>query len=128
MGLGPVLCSTTKRLIAVDRSTTETKTRASIAVCFAKRLSTALNHEHQVGVKLDEALVSIEPSSHVGILVGGVVVEDHMHGVTRRHLRLDRVEEANKVLMTMALHIASDHGVPSISLRAANSIVVPWRW
>ena len=54
-------------------------------------------------------LVSIEPSSHVGILVGGVGVEDHMHGFARRHL-LDRVEEANKVLMTMALHIASDHG------------------
>ncbi len=55
-----------------------------------------------------EALVSIEPSSHVGMFVGGLVVEDHIHGFARRHL--ERVEEANKLLMTMALHIASDHG------------------
>jgi hypothetical protein len=124
-----ILCSTTKRLMAAYSSTTETKTPGlrRRSVSFAKKLSTALSHEHDVGVKLDEASVSIEPSSHVGILVGGVGVEDHMHGFARRHL-LDRVEEANKVLMTMALHIASDHGVPSISLRAANSIVVPWRW
>ena len=57
-----------------------------------------------------EALVPIEPSSHIGMLVSGVVVEDHMHGFAGRHLRLDRVEEADKLLMTMALHIASDHG------------------
>ena len=31
-----------------------------------------------------------------------------MHGFAGRYLRLDRVEEANKLLMTMALHIASD--------------------
>ena len=57
-----------------------------------------------------EALVSIEPSSHIGMLVGGVVVEDHMHGFAGRHFCLDRIEEADKLLMTMALHIASDHG------------------
>jgi hypothetical protein len=57
-----------------------------------------------------EALVSIEPSSHIGMLVGGVIVEDHMHGFAGRHFGLDRIEEADKLLMTMALHIASDHG------------------
>src|SRR3979411_2131472 len=57
-----------------------------------------------------EALVSIEPSTHMGMLVGGVVVEDHMHGFAGRHFCLDRIEEADKLLMTMALHIASNHG------------------
>jgi len=88
MGFGLVLCSTTKRLIAVYRSTPRRRPRASIAVCFAKKLSMALSHEHDAGVKLDEASVSIEPSSHVGILVGGVVVEDHMHGFARRSIAL----------------------------------------
>src|SRR5258706_13619964 len=34
---------------------------------------------------------------------------DHMHGFAGRHFCLDRIEEADKLLMTMALHIASDH-------------------
>jgi hypothetical protein len=33
-----------------------------------------------------------------------------MHGFAGRHLRFGRIEEADKLLMTMALHIASDHG------------------
>jgi hypothetical protein len=33
-----------------------------------------------------------------------------MHGFAGRHFCLDRIEAADKVLMTMALHIASDHG------------------
>jgi hypothetical protein len=99
MGFGLVLCSTTKRLIAAYRSTTETKNPRlhRRLVSFAKKLSTALSHEHDLGVKLDEALVSIGPSSRVGILVGGVVAEDSCTAFARRHLRLDRVKEANKL-------------------------------
>src|SRR4030081_1282883 len=110
-GFGLGLCSTTKRLMAACRSTTETKTPRfnRRLVSFAKKPSTALSHEHDVGVKWNVKR-SCRPSTHIGMLVGGVVVEDHMHGFAGRHFCLDRIEEADKLLMTMALHIASDHG------------------
>jgi transposase len=56
-----------------------------------------------------EALVPIEPSAHPGMLVGGVIVEDHMHCFAGRNRRLDGVEEADELLMPMALHVAADH-------------------
>src|SRR5260221_5933114 len=56
-----------------------------------------------------EALVPIEPSAHLGMLVGGVIVEDHMHGFAGRNFRLDGVEETNELLMPVALHVAADH-------------------
>src|SRR5665647_815575 len=52
-GLGLSLCSATKRLMAVWRSMTEWKTprfRRRL-VSLAKKPSTALSHEHDVGVK-----------------------------------------------------------------------------
>ena len=55
-----------------------------------------------------EARMSVEPLPHFRMLVGGVVVEDHVHDLSGRHLRLDGVEEADKLLMTMALHAAAN--------------------
>ena len=55
-----------------------------------------------------EARVSAEPLPHFRMLVGGVVVEDHVHDFSVRHLRLDGVEEADKLLVTMALHAAAN--------------------
>ena len=55
-----------------------------------------------------EARVSVEPLPHFRMLVGGVVVEDHVHDLSGRHLRLDGVEEADKLLVTMALHAAAN--------------------
>ena len=55
-----------------------------------------------------EARVSVEPLPHFRMLVGGVVVEDHVHDFSVRHLRLDGVEEADKLLVTMALHAAAN--------------------
>ena len=55
-----------------------------------------------------EARVSVEPLPHFRMLVGGVVVEDHVHDLSGRHLRLDGVEEADKLLVTMALHAATN--------------------
>jgi hypothetical protein len=57
-----------------------------------------------------EALVPVEPSAHLGMFVGGLVVEDHMHGFASRDLGFDGVEEANELLMAVALHIAADRG------------------
>jgi hypothetical protein len=52
-GFGSELCSTTKRLIATCKSTTDTKTPRFNRrfVSLAKRPSTALSHDAKVGVK-----------------------------------------------------------------------------
>ena len=42
------------------------------------------------------------------MLVGGVVVEDHVDDLSGRHLRLDGVEEADELLVTVALHASAD--------------------
>ena len=44
------------------------------------------------------------------MLVGCVVVDDGVDFFSRRHVRLDGVEEANELLVPVALHIAADHG------------------
>src|SRR5450631_4643239 len=56
-----------------------------------------------------EALVPIEPLAHFGMLVGGVIVDDHMHDLAGGNLRLDSVEEADEFLMPVTLHVAADH-------------------
>ena len=55
-----------------------------------------------------EARVPVEPSRHLWMLVGSVVVEDHVHGLSSRHLRLNGIEEADELLVTMALHISAN--------------------
>src|SRR3977135_3116530 len=49
-----------------------------------------------------------QPSPHLGMLVGGVVVEDDMDDFAGRDLRLDGVEEPDELLMAVALHAATD--------------------
>src|ERR1700726_1820328 len=97
-GFGLVLCSTTKRLMAACRSTTETKTPRfnRRLVSFAKKPSTALSHEHDVGVKWNvKRSCRLSHRRNIGMLVGGVVGEDHMHGFAGRHFCLDRFEEVD---------------------------------
>ena len=56
-----------------------------------------------------EARVSVEPLTHFRMIVSGVVVEDHVHDLSDRHLRLNGVQEADELLVTMALHtLAND--------------------
>ena len=64
-----------------------------------------------------------QPLAHLWMLVGHIIVDDgvdHFH----RDLLLDRIEEADELLVAMALHVAADDGA-SRMLRAANSVVVP---
>jgi hypothetical protein len=56
-----------------------------------------------------EARVTPEPLDHLGMLVGGVVVQDHMDQLARRNLALNGVEKADELLVQMTLHAASDH-------------------
>ena len=55
-----------------------------------------------------EALVAGKPLAHLRVLVGGIIVEDHMDGLGLGNLRLDGVEEADELLMAMALHVLPD--------------------
>ncbi len=50
-----------------------------------------------------------QPGADLGLLVGCVVVEDDVDSLVRRELGLDRVEEADELLMAVALHVAADH-------------------
>ena len=100
-----------KRLMVAWRSTTDRKTPRFNRrfASLAKNPSTALSHEHEVGVKWKvEARMAVEPLTHLWMLVGGVVVEDHVDDLSGRHLRFDGVEEADELLVTMALHISAD--------------------
>ena len=45
---------------------------------------------------------------HLGMLVGGVVVEHNMDDFADRDLRLDRVQEADELLTAVALHTTAD--------------------
>ena len=56
------------------------------------------------------ARMARQPSAHAGMLVGCVVVEDRMDRLASGDFSLDGVEEADELLMAMALHIAAHHG------------------
>jgi hypothetical protein len=43
------------------------------------------------------------------MFVGGIVVEDDVDGLLRRNRFFDAVEEADELLMAMALHTPADH-------------------
>ena len=52
--------------------------------------------------------VPSKPPPHVRMLVGGVVVEDDVHGRFSRHLRFNCIQKADELLVTMALHATAD--------------------
>ena len=56
-----------------------------------------------------EALMPGQPGAHLGVLMGGVIVEDYVDQLSSRDLRLDGVEKADELLMAMALHATPDH-------------------
>ena len=77
----------------------------------AKNPSTAFSQEAEVGREVEgEARVPVEPGAHLGVLVGGVVVEDDVDGLARRNLGVDGVEEADELLVAMAGHVTADDG------------------
>src|SRR5579872_6655145 len=88
---------------ATDRKTPRLRRRL---VRMAKKPSTALSQEAEVGVKW----MARQPLPHGGMLMGGVIVEDRMDGLACRDLALDGVEKADELLMPVALHVAADDG------------------
>ena len=51
-----------------------------------------------------------EPFPHLGLLVGGIVVEHGLDRLVWRNGPLDGVEETDEFLMAVALHAAADDG------------------
>src|SRR5208282_3447758 len=51
-----------------------------------------------------------QPLAYLRMLAGCVVVDDRVDFLSRRHLRLDGIEEADELLVPVALHIAADDG------------------
>jgi hypothetical protein len=51
-----------------------------------------------------------QPFSDPGMLASGIIVEDRMDGVSGGNLAFDRIEEANELLVAMALCVSPDHG------------------
>ena len=88
-GLGSVVGFLEEAVDAACRSTIEWKTprlRRRWA-SLAKKPSTALSQEAEVGVKMeDKAGVTIEPRANLGVLVGGVVVEDNVDDPAGRNV------------------------------------------
>jgi hypothetical protein len=52
--------------------------------------------------------VPSEPLAHLRMLVDGVIVEDHVNKFSGRHLRLNGIQEADELLVPMALHTSAD--------------------
>ena len=57
-----------------------------------------------------EALMTVEPLADLGVLMGGVVIEDNMDRLAVRHFDVDGVEETDKLLMPVTLHVPADDG------------------
>src|SRR5271155_5714046 len=75
-----------------------------------------------------EAGMPFEPGPHLGVLVAAVIVEDDVDELAGRDLCLDRVEEANELLMPVALHAAADdlafeHGIGEPGAAASRASV-----
>ena len=109
-GLGSLLVSARKRLMAAWRSTPERKTPrfSRRRESLAKKPSTALSQDWREVE--DEPLVPGKPGANLGMLVGGIVVEDDVDDLADRYLSLDRVQKADELLMAVALHAAPENG------------------
>ena len=53
--------------------------------------------------------VAIKPLAYLGMFVRRIIIDDGMDRLSCRNLLLDGVEEADEFLMTMTLHVATDH-------------------
>jgi hypothetical protein len=53
--------------------------------------------------------VALEPGLDLGVLVGGVVVQDHVDRLAGRHAALDPVEAAEELLVPVPRQALADH-------------------
>ena len=67
--------------------------------------------------------MALEPGFDPRVLVCGVVVDDQMQFQLGGRLGVDLLEKADELLMAVARHAIAD----DFAVKAANSVVVPWR-
>src|SRR4051794_24747558 len=111
-GLGLGCARPRKRLMAPCRSTTETNTPSFSLrlVSLAKKpLDGAEPGVRGRGEVEGEPVVAVQPGANPRVFVG-VVVQDDVDGLVGRGLRLDDIEEADELLMPVALHVAAYDG------------------
>src|SRR6266436_9985488 len=51
-----------------------------------------------------------KPFAHLGMFMGGVVVDDSVDRLSFWNLRLNGVEEADELLMAVTFHVVTDNG------------------
>ena len=74
----------------------------------------------------NEPAMVFDPFKNLRVFVSGIVVDDHMHRFLLGHPGIDDVEEADELLMAMALHaLADDLAVKHIERR--EKVVTPCR-
>ena len=56
------------------------------------------------------ARVPGEPGTHLGVLVGGIIVEDGVDQLAGRHGGLNPIEKADELLVAVPCHALADHG------------------
>ena len=98
--------------MAAWRSTIERKTPrlSRRRVKTEKKPSTALSQDALVGVKWKTHRGwRASQARTLGCFVGGVVVDDGVDDLAGRDCGLDLVQEADELLMPVALHAAADH-------------------
>ena len=67
-----------------------------------------------------------DPLQHLGVLVGGIVIDDDMNRLALRHPGIDDVEEADELLMTMTLHaLAEDLARKDVERRKQGGDTMP---
>ena len=70
------------------------------------------------------ARMACQPLAHFWVLVGRIIVDDGVDYLSHGDLRLDRIEEADELLVPMALHVAADDGAVK---NVKGSKQLPWR-
>ena len=74
-----------------------------------------------------EPFMPVEPLTDLRVLVRRVIIEDHMHRLAGGNLSLDGVEEANELLMPMALHVtAYDRAIENVQRGKQRCCSVPF--
>src|SRR5215813_10986202 len=98
--------------MAVCRSTIERNTarRMRCGVSLEKKFSHGVEPGGRGrGEMKDPARMARQPSEHLGVFVGGIVVEHCMDQLAGWHLTLDGIQETDECAVAVALHAAADH-------------------
>ena len=110
-GLGSRFASARQRPIAAWKSTRKrsSPSQAALARCREEALDRVQPRARGRGEVEDPARVPLEPRQHLGVFVGGVVVQDGVDQLAGRDCGLDGVEEMDELLVAVPLHAATDH-------------------